>query len=104
MIRCVARTKNVNSSFADGSARLRYRWGVSGRYFAVLADDGHWYIADQLVPDRENFGPFRSAAEAQAEIESPYADKDLPVYLPTAAERAAMREAKFRSLVERLAA
>jgi hypothetical protein len=95
---------NVNSAFADGWARFRYRWRMSARYFAVLADDGWWCVVDHLVPDRENFGPFSSAAEAQAEIESPYADKDLPVYLPTAAERAAMREAKFRNLVERLAA
>lgn len=77
---------------------------MSARYFAVLADDRRWYVVDHLVPDHENFGPFRSAADAQAEIESPFADKDLPVYLPSEAERAAMREAKFLSLVERLAA
>jgi hypothetical protein len=77
---------------------------MSGRYFAVRTDDGRWTIVDQLEPDRENFGPFASTAEAQAEIESPYADNDLPVYLPTVAERNAMREAKFQRLVERLAA
>jgi hypothetical protein len=77
---------------------------MSGRYFAVLDDGGRWCIVDHLVPDRENFGPFGSAAEALTEIESPYADNDPPLYLPTAAERAAMREAKFRSLVERIAA
>lgn len=77
---------------------------MRNRYFAVLLDDGRWSVVDELVPDRENFGPFGSATEAQAEIESPYADNDLPLYLPTAAERAAMREAKYARLVERLKA
>jgi hypothetical protein len=74
---------------------------MSGRYFAVLAEDG-WTVVDQLEADRENFGPFASTQEAWAEIQSPYADNDLPLYVPTATERAAMREAKFRRLVEGL--
>jgi hypothetical protein len=73
------------------------------RFFAVFAD-GQWAVVNQLEPDLENFGPFASPDEADAEINSPYADNDLPLYHPTAAEYAQMRNARYLRLIEALAA
>jgi hypothetical protein len=72
------------------------------RFFAVFAGE-RWIVVDELQPELENFGPFASVAEAYGEIESPYADNDLPLYHPSAAEHARMQRAKYLRLIAGLA-